>query len=139
MSPVLLPASTGRQDTVLATAPGGAGRIVVAVVGDGRHLPVPLPVNHDVAAMTLDAVGFGAAAPELKAFQPSPARQFPVTHPEEAAQVARVRDHRLRLDGASYKIVRGDLHRHTEISMDGAVDGSLWDLYRYAKIGRAHV
>ncbi|MGH9658819.1 MAG: hypothetical protein ACRD96_09760, partial [Bryobacteraceae bacterium] len=34
--------------------------------------------------------------------------------------------------GKQYRIVRGDLHRHTEFSGDGAGDGSLDDLYRYA-------
>jgi hypothetical protein len=131
MRATLLPASTGRQDTVLASAPGRAGAIVVAAVGDGRRLPVPLPVNHDVAALTLDA-GAGEVTPRLKPFAPSAAGPFAATHPDEAAQVSRIRNHRLHLGGASYKIVRGDLHRHTEISMDGAIDGSLWDLYRYS-------
>jgi hypothetical protein len=34
--------------------------------------------------------------------------------------------------GQTLQIYRGDLHRHTEISYDGAGDGSLLDLYRYA-------
>lgn len=132
INPILLPGSTARQDTVLATVPGAPGQLVAVVVGDGRKLPVPLPIQHDVAAMVLDGTGIEPAAAELKPFEPSQAGQFPVTHPEEPAQVAQVRGHRLRVDGKAYKIVRGDLHRHTEISMDGAVDGSLWDLYCYA-------
>ena len=35
ISPILLNGSTGRQDTVLATAPGGGSDLVAAVVGDG--------------------------------------------------------------------------------------------------------
>jgi hypothetical protein len=62
----------------------------------------------------------------------SVAGTFPVTHPDEARQVADVRAHRVTVGGRAYKIVRGDVHRHTEISMDGAIDGSLWDLYRYS-------
>jgi hypothetical protein len=131
LSPVLLPGSTGRQDTVLAAAPANEG-IAVAVVGDGRHFPVPLPINHDVATLVLDSRGIPPAADEFKPFQPSSAGAYAVTHPEEARQVAAIRAHRLNIDGQRYKIVRGDVHRHTEISMDGAIDGSLWDLYRYA-------
>ncbi|MFB3826280.1 MAG: DUF3604 domain-containing protein [Bryobacteraceae bacterium] len=123
----LLPGSTGRQDTVLTAAPAEGG-IVVALVGDGRRLPVPLPINHDVSTVRLAGAG---AEPELQSFQPSDPGQFPVTHSEEAAQVAAVRAHRLAVGGRSYKIVRGDVHRHTEICMDGGVDGSLWDAYRY--------
>jgi hypothetical protein len=33
--------------------------------------------------------------------------------------------------GAEYRILRGDFHRHTDISNDGAGDGSLEDYYRY--------
>ncbi|MFN7933988.1 MAG: DUF3604 domain-containing protein [Bryobacteraceae bacterium] len=68
----------------------------------------------------------------LAAFKASPEGQVPVTHPEEEEAVRRVRAYRIDAAGARYKILRGDIHRHTEISMDGALDGSLWDLYRYA-------
>ena len=132
INPILLPGSTARQDTVLATAPGAAGQLLAAVVGDGRHMPVPLPINHDISTMVLDGTGIAPITAQLKPFEPSNAGEFPVTHPQEAAQVAAVRAHRVQVGGKIYKIVRGDLHRHTEISMDGAVDGSIWDLYRYA-------
>jgi hypothetical protein len=36
------------------------------------------------------------------------------------------------VNGKTYGIYRGDFHRHTDISSDGAGDGSLLDLYRYA-------
>jgi Protein of unknown function (DUF3604) len=130
--PVLLPASTGRQDTVPAAAPGADGRMLIAVNGDGRMSPVPLPLHNEIAAMMLDPAGLGKADAEWKPFAQSAAPQFTPTHPREAAQVAEVRDHRVEVAGKRYKIIRGDLHRHTEISMDGATDGTLWDFYRYA-------
>ena len=68
--PILLPSSTGRQDTVLATAPGNGAAIAVAVVGDGRRLPVGLPKHHDVAALLLDGSDFKSATPDLIAFVP---------------------------------------------------------------------
>lgn len=132
INPVLLPGSTGRQDAVLATAPGTARQLLAAVVGDGRHLPVPLPIQHDISTMVVDGTGFAPVTARLKPFEPSPAGTFPVTHPREAEQVATIRAHRVHVGDVTYKVVRGDLHRHTEISMDGAVDGSLWDLYRYS-------
>ncbi|MEK7404958.1 MAG: hypothetical protein AAB225_07605 [Acidobacteriota bacterium] len=131
MHPVLLPASTARQDTLLATAAGEAG-IVAAVVGDGRQLPVVLPVNHEISTMVLEAGTLTGDPPALVPFRPSPGGEPAAPHPREDEQVRRVRAHRVQLGGQTYKIVRGDLHRHTEISMDGAIDGSLWDLYRYA-------
>lgn len=131
LTPILLPAATGRQDVVVAAAPADKG-IAVAVVGDHRHLPVPLPINNDISTLVVSTSGLRQAAPVLEPFHPSVAAPFPITHAEEARQVATVRNYRIPAGGRTYKIVRGDLHRHTEISMDGAIDGSLWDLYRYA-------
>src|SRR5262249_9803425 len=39
-----------------------------------------------------------------------------------------------RIDGGGkkYRILRGEFHRHTEISWDGGADGSLEDMFRYA-------
>jgi hypothetical protein len=130
ITPILLPSSSARQDVVVASAPAENG-IAVAVVGDYRHFPVPLPINHDISTLLLTGAA-RQAAPALQPFHPSNAGQFVVTHPEEASQVAAVRNYRVNAGGRRYKIVRGDVHRHTEISMDGAIDGSLWDLYRYA-------
>ena len=45
---------------------------------------------------------------------------------------AAIRGLSLPVGGKSYRILRGDLHRHTDISPDGIGDGSLMDFYRYA-------
>ena len=50
---------------------------------------------------------------------------------EEARQVAAIRAYRAKLGGESLRIVRGEFHRHTEISSDGAGDGTLFDMWRY--------
>ena len=96
------------------------------MAGDGRQFPVPLPVNNDIASL-LDASGSIASEPQLEALKRSTAReQYAPTHADEVKQVAEIRAHRFEVEGRTYKIVRGDLHRHTEISMDGATDGSLY-------------
>jgi hypothetical protein len=46
--------------------------------------------------------------------------------------VSAIRGYRYRVGDKSYRILRGDLHRHTDISADGIGDGSLLDFYRYA-------
>ncbi len=134
LAPILLTASTGRQDTVVATAPRQDGSLLAAVVGDGRRMPVGLPRRAEISVLNVegDAVRGERGDPELVPFQPSSAPDYRPTHPDEAGDLARVRGHRLELGGSTWKIVRGDLHRHTEISMDGAIDGSLLDAYRYA-------
>ena len=54
-------------------------------------------------------------------------------HKNEAADVSRIRSWRARVHGRNLQILRGDTHRHTELSMDlrGAPDGSILDFYRY--------
>ena len=132
--PILLPGSTGRQDATIAAIASGDERLTVAVVGDNRRLPVTLPKHHDVRVLTLDGalMDGDASPPLLTSFAPTPSQSFTPTHANEAADLARIRGHRLEVGGQSWKIVRGDLHRHTEVSMDGAIDGTLFDVYRYA-------
>ena len=65
------------------------------------------------------------------AFAPS-ADNLPLSHTNEAADVARVRGYRAKVGGKTWRIVRGDIHRHTDLSWDGNRDGSLDDSYRYA-------
>ena len=49
----------------------------------------------------------------------------------ELAAVKRVRDYRVNVDGQDLRPVRGEFHRHTEISGDGGNDGALEDMWRY--------
>jgi len=64
----------------------------------------------------------------LHAWTPVP-MTAPAVPPHEAEDVARIRGHR----AGGLRIVRGDLHRHTELSQDigGLDDGSLVEFYRY--------
>ena len=72
------------------------------------------------------------AKPALSAYSPAPV-QAPPLPPGEQTNIARMRGHRVPLRGDSLRIVRGDLHRHTELSQDvgGLDDGSLQEFYRY--------
>jgi len=54
----------------------------------------------------------------------------PVVAPERK-QIKLMRDYRVGLGGANLQIMRGEFHRHTEISGDGGNDGPLIDAYRY--------
>lgn len=49
----------------------------------------------------------------------------------EAAAVKQIRGFRLNAQGKNYRLLRGEFHRHTEISWDGGPDGSLEDMFRY--------
>ena len=50
----------------------------------------------------------------------------------EREAIARSRDYRIKTDGKELRILRGEFHRHTEISGDGGNDGPLEDMWRYA-------
>ena len=43
-----------------------------------------------------------------------------------------MRDYRIEAGGKTYQLLRGEFHRHTEISADGGNDGALEDMWRYA-------
>jgi len=66
------------------------------------------------------------AAPDLTAFAEPPATA-PMVHRDEPGDVKRIRAY----TASNLHIYRGDFHRHTEISPDGAGDGSLEDYFRY--------
>src|SRR5262249_23408387 len=51
---------------------------------------------------------------------------------EEQAAVKAIRAYRVEAGGQKYQLLRGEFHRHTEISWDGGPDGSLEDMFRYA-------
>ena len=134
LAPIFLTGSTGRQDTVVAASPANGGALLAAVVGDGRRMPVGLPRRHEISVVRIDGqapIG-KRGVPDLLPFQPSVAEGYKPTHANELDDIARIRGHRAEVGGKTWKVVRGDLHRHTEISMDGAIDGTLVDAYRYA-------
>jgi hypothetical protein len=49
----------------------------------------------------------------------------------ERAQIKLMRDYRVSLGSSRLQILRGEFHRHTEISGDGGNDGPIIDAYRY--------
>src|SRR5262249_3332072 len=113
--------------TVASPAPKDLG-VEMAAVDDGglRHSAFGLPIP---SSSPRRPNAEGRMPPEAEGHPPPNA---PPVHPHEVADIARVRGHRIAPGGRSYRILRGDLHRHTDNSHDGAGDGSLTDLYRYA-------
>ena len=56
----------------------------------------------------------------------------------EAESIAAMRAYRTEVAGKPARILRGEFHRHTEISGDGGGDGSLFDMWRYGLDIAAH-
>jgi hypothetical protein len=87
------------------------------------------PYQNDLYAneITLGSAGaaFGVKAASTRS---APAGPDPAA---ERAAVARLRDYRVT-SPEPLRIVRGEFHRHSEVSMDGGGDGALLDQWRYA-------
>jgi hypothetical protein len=87
------------------------------------------PYNDDLYASQID---LGPAGQPLTVKQ---AKALQTAGPEAAdqidlKQVASLRNYKVNAQ-PELKIVRGEFHRHSEISMDGGNDGTILDQYRY--------
>src|SRR5262249_24363726 len=131
LAPIDLPQSAGRNDMRLDSQRDREGSVYFAYANDHRSWAATRPQNHSVAVTRLE----GAAKPgAFRLIDPPlpPEGAQVLVHPREAEQVARIRGYKVEQGGRTYRIYRGDLHRHTDLSGDGAGDGSIDDLYRYA-------
>jgi hypothetical protein len=89
-------------------------------------------VNNDLLVAALATpLASGAADPSPGA-PAAVLEAAPPAHPNEARDIARIRGHRIVAGGKSYQLLRGEFHRHTDISVDGGGDGTLEDMWRYA-------
>ncbi|SIO25894.1 hypothetical protein SAMN05444166_3296 [Singulisphaera sp. GP187] len=88
--------------------------------------------NEDLQVAALTPLSKGGSVDPTPTDRVAAEDETPDVHPDESADVSRMRDHRIQAGGKTYRLIRGDFHRHTEISMDGGSDGSLEDMWRYA-------
>ncbi|MBI3679979.1 MAG: hypothetical protein HY235_06230 [Acidobacteria bacterium] len=126
--PISLRSSLGRNDLRAGIAATPAG-VAISWAGDGRQFAKPYPfVKNNVYAAFLDLAS--AWKPVMKPMTPKtePATRI---HPDEDRQIAFLQSQRIPWQGRQLRILRGDMHRHTDISFDGDIDGSVWDFYRY--------
>ena len=121
-------------DNLLDNRPGlvaTASGLMVIGSADGRRQfhPANEPdrLNSDLWA---SEISLGAAA-QAMALKPAAARTEPAPgYPAETAAIERLRQYR---SPAALRIVRGEFHRHSDVSMDGGNDGSLLDQWRYIR------
>ena len=140
---VKLHATNGRNDVWASSALSAGGKLWFAWSRDARpfgsparagNRPTPAAQTTHIAYTTLDPSATAwrsAGQPRLAPFREAAVRAAPV-HANEAADTAAIRSYRYEAGGKSYRILRGDLHRHTDISSDGIGEGGLIDFYRYA-------
>ncbi len=129
--PLHVPFSQSRQDVRWGLASNGRGEMFAAWQTDNRDFESFLYTHADVYAAKLPRLKSSAQAPKLAPRERPKLTYFDMA-PTEREDLARIRSHVIESGGKRYKIYRGDTHRHTELSMDGNNDGSLFQTYRYA-------
>ena len=130
--PIFLTHSDNVLDNRPAVVSPRAGELMVLGSSDGRRRFVPQPqmnqgpelYNNDLWANT---IALGPAATALSVVPAKPIEAAPAPDPAETAAIKRVRDFRSQ----NLRVVRGEFHRHSEISADGGGDGSILDQWRY--------
>ena len=134
--PAMVPYSRGRASMFASAAPAQDG-LWIAWPRDGHptfsvmvNLPEETVIENVYAGRYIP--GSEPSAADLQDRSPL-VEGRPTAHPNEAHDVQRIRGHRVRVGGKQLRILRGDTHRHTELSMDlrGSPDGSILDFYRY--------
>ncbi len=132
-TPVPLAHSAGSIEKRAALVKAADGNIHSAWMTDNRPFTDLIPRNAEIYYSELGRAG---AAPDygenrFTAFEDPFAEAVPI-HPLEEENVAAIRDYTIDAGDKAYKIYRGDMHRHTDVSADFKYDGSLIEVYRYA-------
>jgi hypothetical protein len=129
---VPLPNSKGRWSTRLNAVWSAAGSLWMAWPTDGRVAgDYHRPLRQQVYA---GEIRDGAvSAPPVTVAATSESIEQKSGHADEPGDLSAIRGYTVSIGGKPHHIVRGDFHRHTELSWDrgGEPDGSLQDFYRY--------
>ena len=131
-NPILMSGGSIEKHAALTRDPEGA--IWSAWMTDNRPFSTLIPGNADIY--------FGRLTPRepppparLGVVQMSPfvepfSEAIPI-HNREVDDIKAIHAYTISSAGKRYKIYRGDMHRHTDVSRDFKYDGSLIELYRY--------
>jgi hypothetical protein len=88
------------------------------------------PYNNDLYASRV-AMGPASAPPATRSVALAAASGLDPRDKAEQDSVAAMRKYRLPTRNGNLMILRGEFHRHSEISMDGGGDGAILDQFRY--------
>jgi hypothetical protein len=128
--PIEVQHSDGLLDDRPVLLPHPAGGLRIIHNTDNRYT-LPEVINNDIYMSYVDLPG-EPVEPKLVPHEPGKKDEKLIKQAkEEQAAVQRIRQYRVESAGKKYQLLRGEFHRHTEISWDGGPDGSLEDMFRY--------
>ncbi|MFQ5732469.1 MAG: hypothetical protein ACE5KM_11020, partial [Planctomycetaceae bacterium] len=133
---VEMPASPGRISVFSRILPARDGSLWVAYSADARHRGnFHRPIQDHAMVFNVKSPEEKPGTPRLEAYKaPDPPAGIPKWNTrQEERYLTAIRSYRAEIDGKPHRIIRGDLHRHTELSWDVGPgnDGSYLDFYRY--------
>ncbi|MEX2262860.1 MAG: DUF3604 domain-containing protein [Bryobacteraceae bacterium] len=128
-APQPLPHSGGSIEKHPGIAHSTTGELWAAWMTDNRPFATMVPENAEIYTARLGAPRASKPA-ALQALVEPFVEEIPV-HAREADDVKAIRNYSIANAGKQYKIYRGDMHRHTDVSQDFKYDGSLIEVYRY--------
>jgi hypothetical protein len=108
------------------------GDDLLAVHSSDHRQNAQTRVEDDLYATRLVATARPSATPRLDETPAPPAATLAVVHPNEREDIARLRAYRAQVGGKTLRLLRGEFHRHTEVSSHRDQDGLLEDAWRYA-------
>ena len=134
--PVPLPFSEGRLSMTASASKGPDGEIWLAWPRDNfpsASTFVDLPEETLIENVYTGRFAATSAIGDDLAPATAPAAKETWPHKTELQARRRIGKYRAKVGEKTYRILRGDVHRHTEFSTDlrGAPDGSMLDFYRY--------
>ncbi len=131
--PIPFESSTGSIEKNPSLSKVAGGPIWAAWMTDGRPFSTAVPANADVYCARIDDSSRPATI-NGTSFKPfaEPAIEAIPSHNHETGDVRAIRQYKISSAGREYRIYRGDMHRHTDVSQDFKYDGSLLEAYRYA-------
>jgi hypothetical protein len=134
-APIIVPNTDALLDNRPAVVALSPTDLMLVASTDHRQQPLALAgqsaINSDLYAAEVLLTQQSTQALNL-----TPAPSDVIAPPEsqnqaESDQVTAMRSARLNVGGNNLQLVRGEFHRHSEMSFDGGHDGSLADQYRY--------
>jgi hypothetical protein len=144
--PIFIHHSDNLLDNRPALVPAAEGKLLIVNSSDGRRnfqvsqaVSNPLglnpdfpsdPYNNDLWSHVIDLGPGSQVIPVAALTAPETRPDPPTLDPGDAAGIKSIHEFRGG-PGGSFRIARGEFHRHSEISMDGGGDGTILDQWRY--------